>query len=274
MRYLCVLGFAALLLALVGCSGNPRSSASVDAGTGSVRFTVLWPKVSGTRYIPPETVKIVVTAKQNNVEVGKVEVVRAPGATMATGCIQSVRPMKTALYAEAYDAKDRCIAHGTTSVVVQSGNSVAATLKLVTKLRYVYDYQWGSRAVLDTPEGIGFDSRGHVFVAEVSKGQVREFTKSGTLVNTFGSLGSGVGQLFSPMGLAIDANDRIYVADTANSRIQIFSTSGQVIAIWNEPEDLCEWHGIAIDDAQQIYVSDLYGGLYILDLAGKIQTSA
>ncbi len=79
---------------------------------------------------------------------------------------------------------------------------------------------------------------------------------------TFGSSGSGPGQLNAPKDIALAPNGNMYVADSQNNRIEEFSANGQFIRAWgskgtgngqfNEP-----W-GIAVGPQGQVYVADTW----------------
>ena len=79
------------------------------------------------------------------------------------------------------------------------------------------------------------DSAGNVYLADTYNNRLQEFTGSGTFLTSFGTVGSGNGQLVYPEGLAIDNSGNVYVSDTGNpsgvgnSRIEVFApASGSV----------------------------------------------
>jgi DNA-binding beta-propeller fold protein YncE len=49
---------------------------------------------------------------------------------------------------------------------------------------------------------------------------VQEFSASGAFIATFGSAGSGAGQLSGPQGVAVSSSGTIFIADTLNQRIE------------------------------------------------------
>jgi len=71
-------------------------------------------------------------------------------------------------------------------------------------------------------------------VADIFNNRVQEFGSNGTFLTSFGTTGSGNGQLVYPNGLAVDSSWNVYVADTgnpsgnSNNRVEVFSpvTSG------------------------------------------------
>ena len=58
---------------------------------------------------------------------------------------------------------------------------------------------------------------------------IDEFS-GGVLLRSFGTAGSGNGQLNSPCGMAVDSAGDIWVADTGNDRIEEFDSSGNYLA--------------------------------------------
>ncbi|MGI0074135.1 MAG: SBBP repeat-containing protein [Nitrosotalea sp.] len=69
---------------------------------------------------------------------------------------------------------------------------------------------------------------------------------------TFGSLGSGPGQLNVPRGIAVDGSGNIYVADNRNHRVEEFDSSGKYVAEFDKggiPEGIAIYNG-------NIYVVD------------------
>ena len=62
-----------------------------------------------------------------------------------------------------------------------------------------------------------------IYVAENTNNHVQKFTTSGEYISTFGSYGSGDGQLYSPRGICIDPDGKIYVSELSNNRISVFN---------------------------------------------------
>jgi DNA-binding beta-propeller fold protein YncE len=90
--------------------------------------------------------------------------------------------------------------------------------------------------------------------------QVMRYDSIGTLLDQFGSTGSGLGQLSYPAGSAADADGNLYVAERSNNRVQKFSPAGVPLAVFgsigagdgklNIPRD------VALDSAGNVYVAD------------------
>ena len=72
-------------------------------------------------------------------------------------------------------------------------------------------------------------------MADTFNNRIQEFTGNGGFLTSFGTAGSGNGQLVNPNGLAVDNSGSVYVTDTGNSvgtsnnRVEVFSpvTTGQ-----------------------------------------------
>jgi sugar lactone lactonase YvrE len=68
--------------------------------------------------------------------------------------------------------------------------------------------------------GIATDGT-NLFIASADN-QIRKISTSGTLLDTFGSYGSGAEQLNTPRGITVDSSGDVWVADTGNNRLQRF----------------------------------------------------
>jgi DNA-binding beta-propeller fold protein YncE len=75
---------------------------------------------------------------------------------------------------------------------------------------------------LHSPEGVAIDAAGDVWVADTGADRLVEFNATGTLIRTFGSLGSGHGQFNAPGHLEVFVG-KLYVCDMFNDRLEIFS---------------------------------------------------
>jgi len=82
--------------------------------------------------------------------------------------------------------------------------------------------------------------------------------------STFGTNGSGNGQLKSPADVAIDANGDLWVADKANNRIEKFSADGQYLSkfgsLGSGNGQLSSPAALAIDAKGNIWVADKGNG--------------
>ena len=104
-----------------------------------------------------------------------------------------------------------------------------------------------------TPEGT-------LLLSDYGNDKIHELEANGTLIRSFGSLGSGNGQFNNPIELAIGPGNRIYVTDQDNHRIQIlerngtfvkaFGTNGTGDGQFNKPR------GLAISSENEVFVSE------------------
>jgi len=83
--------------------------------------------------------------------------------------------------------------------------------------------------VLQRPTGIVIDDdSGNLYVADTAAHDIKIFDKTGTLIDTIGQRGSGLGEFNAPTYLCI-SNGKLYVSDTLNARVQVLSTSGDAL---------------------------------------------
>ncbi|KAI8497716.1 hypothetical protein Bbelb_243680 [Branchiostoma belcheri] len=75
----------------------------------------------------------------------------------------------------------------------------------------------------------GKDMNGIIYVIDVSNSCILKYDKNGVLLSSFGSKGSGAGNLSQPSGICVDSLGRVIVADTWNSRVEMFTAEGEHI---------------------------------------------
>ena len=81
----------------------------------------------------------------------------------------------------------------------------------------------------DHPNGTAINCKGQMIVVEGNGTCVSVLTPKGEKIQTFGTRGSGNGQLSGAYGVTVDKDDNIYVADCSNHRIQQFSPEGEFV---------------------------------------------
>ena len=82
---------------------------------------------------------------------------------------------------------------------------------------------------LPQPWGVAVNERGQIIVADRTECSVSIFNANGGKVKSFGSSGSGPGQMSYPVGVALTATGDILVCDQINHRIQLFSAEGKTV---------------------------------------------
>ena len=183
----------------------------------------------------------------------------------------------------------RVTADAAGNVYFSSGNSVfkvsgAGTLALVagnSRPGFSGDGGAAVNAQLNTPQGLTFDGKGNLYIADSLNNRIRVVTANG-LINTFagnGQAGSGSylgdggpatqANLQQPGGVAVDSSGNIYIADTLDNVIRKVTTDGTINTIagnffagysgdtgaasaasFNHPQD------VAVDSSGNIYVAD------------------
>jgi hypothetical protein len=84
---------------------------------------------------------------------------------------------------------------------------------------------------MTSPNSVAVSS-GEVYITDVSEARVNRFTTAGVPIGSFGSFGSGAGQLNGPRGVAISPNGNVLVVDRANNRVSEFTESGAFVRAW------------------------------------------
>jgi predicted secreted protein with PEFG-CTERM motif len=110
------------------------------------------------------------------------------------------------------------------------------------------------------PTGIAIDSSGDIYVVDYGSSQVKKFDPNGKLLLSWGSLGSGSGQLLHPHGIFVGTK-YVFVADTGNARIDMFNKdNGSFIYSWGSYGDSQGmFHtpvGLAADSQEDLLVAD------------------
>lgn len=111
------------------------------------------------------------------------------------------------------------------------------------------------------PGGIDFDGQGNLHVTDFSADEIKVYGRDGSLVKTYGSLGSEPGEFDGPAGLAIsETTGNIYINDQFNNRIQVLDSEQNFLYAFGtegiEPGQFNEPIGIDVDEQDNIYVAD------------------
>jgi sugar lactone lactonase YvrE/alpha-tubulin suppressor-like RCC1 family protein len=136
----------------------------------------------------------------------------------------------------------------------------------------------GSVARFNAPVGLGVDSAGNIYVADLLNHAIRKITPIGTtttfagLAGTGGySTGSGSGARFNrPSSITVDSFNNIYVADAFNHTIRKITPDGEVTDFAGSPfqnqqldgiGSAASFHtpyGVAVDSFNNVYVTDTF----------------
>ncbi len=156
-----------------------------------------------------------------------------------------------------------------TNVDVDSaGNMYLGTTGGIVKFDAAGNLQ---RIGTDFVKGLRLDTEGNIFITDNSS--VKKYSSTSTLILSFGSLGSGDGQLNTAEDVALDSGGNIYVADRGNHRVQKFSSTGTFLMKFGvqgtENGQLFSPSGVELDPSGNIYVTDLTGRIQKFDLLGN-----
>lgn len=92
-------------------------------------------------------------------------------------------------------------------------------------------YFWQPNDILVAPNGTVFVAEGHSSQPG-SVARVLKFDRTGRLVKTWGTFGSGPTEMNQPHALAMDSRGRLFVGDRGNDRIQIYDQDGALLDTW------------------------------------------
>jgi tripartite motif-containing protein 71 len=121
---------------------------------------------------------------------------------------------------------------------------------------------------LSNPSGLVYNpTNGFLYVAEVGNDRISIFNTSGVYQGQFGSFGAGNGQLNNPYVLAVDSRGNIYAADSINNRVVKFNSGGTWLR--NLAVGADSPLGLAVDDANMVWVTSGTGDIYSYDAQGN-----
>ncbi len=110
----------------------------------------------------------------------------------------------------------------------------------------VFLLKWGSigsgPGQFDTPDGLGIDPSGRVYVTDAGNNVVEVFDGDGAFVGQFGGPGTGRGRFNNPVDIAIDKAGTMYVSDAYNHIIQVFDSGQHFVRQW--PAVAGSWIGL------------------------------
>jgi hypothetical protein len=162
---------------------------------------------------------------------------------------------------------------------------------------YAGDGGSATNARLNGARGVVVDSGGNLFIADSSNNRVRKVGTNGIITTVAGNGAFNFGGdggaatntgVSSPQSVAVDKLGNLFIADTANNRIRKVDTNGIITTIAGKSGSgysglaglatnatLSAPHGVAVDDAGNIYIADT-GNARVrkVDVYGTITTIA
>ncbi|MBP9090803.1 protein kinase [bacterium] len=130
--------------------------------------------------------------------------------------------------------------------------SLSGRTELEVKAKSIYAQDNDQQAQIRLPAGLATDRLNQLYLADYGSSKIFVFNKLGSVLRSFGSKGSELGELNIPRSIAVDRFDRSYVCDSFNNRLSIFDASGRVLYTFGEkgssPNQLVNPSDIAIDN--------------------------
>ena len=131
-----------------------------------------------------------------------------------------------------------------------------------------YLWGWGGHGdglhEFKRPQNLAMDEEDHLWVVDACNHRVMEFDVSGDgpkLLQHWGTLGSGAGELRYPYDIVLDGK-YVYIVEFGNHRVQKFTRDGQFIGQWGshgrEEGELHNPWSIVKDSRNRLHVLDTY----------------
>jgi len=151
-------------------------------------------------------------------------------------------------------------------------------------------------AELDSPQGVGVDSHGNVYIADWSNAKIRKVDKAGIITTYAGSTpgfgGDGgpatAANLSIVSNVAADSSGNIYIADENNCRVRKVNSAGIISTFAGTgvnsysgdsgpatAAEISKITGVAVDDSNNVYIADVGNNrIRMVNKAGIITTIA
>lgn len=119
----------------------------------------------------------------------------------------------------------------------------------------------------DRPMDILRLSDGNLLITEFAGDRLSVFNQKGRFVKSFGSKGTGKGNIIGPQYADFDDSGNIFVTDFGNSRVDVFDKDGNGLFFFDE--NLRAPTGIAVMDSSVFVADAVTGAVYRYDTAGN-----
>ena len=129
--------------------------------------------------------------------------------------------------------------------------------------------------IVESPCAVAVSPRDDsVYLTDIARCQVIQFTPDGRHLASFGSRGEAVGQFAEPRGITVTPDGLVAVSDTLNNRIQVLDPEGHFIRKFGcFGSGRCQFQrpaGLAYRDNAELYIADQYNNrIQIWSLDGR-----
>ena len=120
------------------------------------------------------------------------------------------------------------------------------------------------------PVDLASGPEGSVYVLDAAAGRVTRYSRDGEALESFGSSGSGTGQLLLPQALDVGPSGRVFVADTGNDRIQVFAADGGFERTIGELGELRAPRGLLAERDRLVVADAGNARVQVLEPGGKL----
>ncbi len=150
-------------------------------------------------------------------------------ATTASNVLVMAKPTATKAFGNTGAEAEKVSAPA--GIAVESGGSVLVASKANSKIdkytaagTYVTSF---APVTFSQPTGVAVSpTTGNFYVSDTGNNRIVEVSPTGTLVTSWGSKGTGLGQFANPTQVVVDGHGDVWVANTADHRVDQFSPSG------------------------------------------------
>jgi len=139
-----------------------------------------------------------------------------------------------------------------------------------------------TKAKLNQPLGIAFDTAGNLYIADAGNNVIRMVTKDGTISTIAGSGKSGLGdggpatsaQLNKPEAVAVDAGGGIYISDYFNNRVRevvngtITTVAGNGLCCYSGDNGIAT--NARVNEPIGLYADPSTGNVYLADFGNDV----
>jgi DNA-binding beta-propeller fold protein YncE len=121
---------------------------------------------------------------------------------------------------------------------------------------------------------IAVDQKGQ-YIYNIGGNTVYKYKTDGTYVTSFGSTGSGPGNLSNPTDMAVGPDGNVYVIDANNNRIEVFDPNGNFVKTWTpQSGNVSGSYQIRFDSNGLMWIIDNQDlNLNVFDQAGHLLES-